>query len=250
MIENLPAHIIWAFASVTIATVVFYLSAVWKTGHRTFLWLTAGVLVFLSAVHAALALNGFYLVRTVPSRFFLGLLPTIIVLLALYFAFARRGLPVKSLQMLTLLSVIRVPVEIVLLSLFREGQIPQLMTFEGRNLDILSGLTAPLAAWLAFRGGKLSRPLLIGWNLLALGLLLNILINAILSLETPFQQFAFDQPNRGVLYFPFIWLPAIIVPVVFVSHIISLRTLLFYRKSKTIKAPNAEFVVIAAENGG
>lgn len=225
MIENLPAYIIWSFASVTILTVVFYLSAVRKTGHKTFLWLTAGVLVFLSAIHAALAFNGFYLVRTVPSRFFLGLFPTIIILLALYFAFAPRALPVKSLQMLTLLSVIRVPVEIILLSLFREGQVPQLMTFEGRNLDILSGLTAPFAAWLVFRDGKINRTLLLGWNLLALGLLLNILINAILSLETPFQQFAFDQPNRGVLYFPFIWLPAIIVPVVFVSHVVSLHQL-------------------------
>lgn len=108
------------------------------------------------------------------------------------------------------------------------------MTFEGRNLDILSGLTAPVIAWLAFRGSKINRPLLVAWNLLALGLLLNILINAILALETPFQQFAFDQPNRGVLYFPFIWLPAIIVPIVFVSHAVSLRELLKRSQSKVV----------------
>jgi hypothetical protein len=104
------------------------------------------------------------------------------------------------------------------------------MTFEGRNFDILSGLTAPLVAWLALRGDKVNRLLLIVWNLLAFGLLLNIMANAILSLETPFQQFAFEQLNRGVLYFPFIWLPAIIVPIVFVSHVISLWQLL---KQKT-----------------
>jgi hypothetical protein len=96
------------------------------------------------------------------------------------------------------------------------------MTFEGGNFDILSGLSALLVAWFAFRGSKINRPLLIVWNLFAFGLLLNIMTNAILSLESPLQQFAFDQPNRGVLYFPFIWLPAIIVPVVFVSHVISL----------------------------
>jgi hypothetical protein len=123
-----------------------------------------------------------------------------------------------------------VPVEIVLLWLYQHGQVPQLMTFEGRNFDILSGLTAPLVAWLTFRGGRMNRSLLILWNLLAFGLLLNIMTNAILSLETPFQQFAFEQPNRGVLYFPFIWLPAIIVPIVFVSHVISLWQLL---KQKT-----------------
>jgi len=103
--------------------------------------------------------------------------------------------------------------------------------FRGQEFDILSGLTAPIMAWLAFRGGKTNRPLLIVWHLLAFGLLLNIVINAILSLGTPFQQFAFDQPNRGVLYFPFIWLRAIIVPIVFVSHVVSLWQLLKLRQA-------------------
>ena len=227
MIENFPAYINWFFALITVLTVIFYLYAVWETRRqKVFLFVNAGVLVFLLGLYAALAFNGFYLVKTIPPRFFLGLFPTTVILLILFFAFARKEIPVKSLQILTLLSVIRVPVEIILLGLYREGQVPQLMTFEGRNFDILSGLTAPLIAWLAFRGGKMNRQLLIVWNLLAFGLLLNILINAILALETPFQQFAFDQPNRGVLYFPFFWLPAIIVPIVFVSHVISLWQLL------------------------
>jgi hypothetical protein len=227
MIENLPSYINWFFALITVLTVVFYLYAVWEAGRqKVFLFTTAGVLVLLLGLHAALAFNGFYLVKTVPPRFGLGPFPTTVILLILFFVSARKGVSDKSLQILTLLSVIRVPVEIILLWLYQQGQVPQLMTFEGRNYDILSGLTAPIIAWLAFRGGVMNRPLLIAWNLLALGLLLNILINAILSLETTFQQFAFDQPNRGVLYFPFIWLPAIIVPIVFVSHIISLRQLL------------------------
>jgi len=33
------------------------------------------------------------------------------------------------------------------------------------------------------------------WNFVCLGLLLNIVINALLSLPSAFQQFAFDQPN-------------------------------------------------------
>ena len=242
MIENIPAYITWFFALVTVSTVIFYLYAVWETGRqKIFLLTTAGVLIFLLGLHAALAYNGFYLVKTMPPRFALSLFPTTVILLILFYVFAREGVSVKSLQILTLLSVIRVPVEIILLWVYKEGQVPQLMTFEGRNYDILSGLTAPLVAWLAFRGGKTNRTLLIAWNLLAFGLLLNILTNAILSLETAFQQFAFDQPNRAVLYFPFIWLPAVIVPIVFVSHIVSLRQLLkrssvkndFHAKSKT-----------------
>jgi hypothetical protein len=220
MIESLPPYVTWVFALTTVSTVIIYLYAVRTASRQSFL--TAAVLAILLGVHAALALNGFYFANTNPPRFPLAPFPTITILLILYFACSREGRSVKSLQILTLLSVVRVPVELVLLWLYRHGEVPRLMTFEGRNFDILSGLTAPLVAWFAFRGGKVNRPLLVVWNLLAFGLLLNIVTNAILSLETPFQQFAFDQPNRGVLYFPFIWLPAIIVPVVFVAHVISL----------------------------
>jgi hypothetical protein len=141
----------------------------------------------------------------------------------LLFILARKSLIEQlPLQTLTYLHVVRIPVELVLLWLYQGGQVPQLMTFEGRNFDILAGITAPVMAWLAFRGGKINRPLLIVWNTLALGLLLNIVVNAVLSFPFPLQQFAFDQPNRGVLYFPFIWLPSTIVPIVLFCHLASL----------------------------
>lgn len=234
MIENLPIYVTWIFALTTILTIIFYLYAVWEAARqKTFLFSIASVLAVLLGLQTALAFNGFYLENTIPPRFPLAPFPTIIILLILFFAFARKGISVKSLRILTLLSIVRVLVELVLLWLYQYGQVPQLMTFEGRNFDILSGLTAPLVAWFAFRSDKINRPLLIVWNLLAFGLLLNIMINAILSLETPFQQFAFDQPNRGVLYFPFIWLPSIIVPVVFVSHVVSLWQLLKHKTGIT-----------------
>ena len=228
MIGNLPTFITWVFILTTTATVGFYLYAVWENGRRTIALLTtAAILTALLAVHAALACNGFYFVKTMPPRFALAPFPSIVILLIVFRAFTTRiGVSNKSLRILTLLSVIRVPVELVLLWLFQAGQVPELMTFEGRNFDIVSGLSAPVVAWLAFRGGTVNRPLLIAWNFVALGLLLNIITIAVLSLETAFQKLAFDQPNRAVLYFPFIWLPAIVVPVVFVSHVVSLRQLL------------------------
>ena len=96
------------------------------------------------------------------------------------------------------------------------------MTFEGRNFDILSGITAPIVAWLAFRNQKTNRILLIIWNIFALILLFNIVITAFLSVPSPIQQLAFEQPNRAVLYFPFVWLPAAVVPIVLFSHLASL----------------------------
>jgi small-conductance mechanosensitive channel len=214
----------WAFALTTFFCIAFFLYIAWHARPtKNFLNALAMTLLLLLSVHAFLAASGFYLVTNgLPPRFIFAPVPTTLILILLFAFNKKRFAGSLSLRLLTLLHVVRIPVEFVLFLLYKEGMIPQLMTFEGRNFDILSGLTAPVIVWLAFRNGKTNRVLLIVWNFIALGLLINIVTNAILSLPTSFQQFAFDQPNRAVLYFPFIWLPAIIVPIVFVSHVLSL----------------------------
>lgn len=234
MIENLPNYVSITFILTTFLTVGFFLFAVKQTVFDT---LAAKTLVFLIAFQlifqAILSLGGFYLVTdAVPPRLMLtGVFPAFLVII-LYFIFARKTLIEKlPLKILTLLHILRVPVEIVLFWLFQEKLVPELMTFEGRNFDILSGLTAPIIYWFGFRNGKINRPLLIVWNIFALGLLVNIVTHAILSFPFPFQQLAFDQPNRGILYFPFIWLPTVVVPLVLFSHLIGLWQLF---KSKSL----------------
>ncbi|MDQ4122642.1 MAG: hypothetical protein M3209_14485 [Acidobacteriota bacterium] len=229
MIENIPIYITLVFAFTTLVTVGFFMLAARQTPATFKLFVPGLSLTFLVllVIHAVLSLNGFYLTtNAIPPRFIFAPLPATLILLAIVFLFARNSLSISALQTLTLLHIIRVPVELCLHLLYQNDQIPQLMTYEGRNFDIISGLTAPFIAGWAFRSGKINKPLLIIWNLLALSLLINIVTHAILSLETPFQKLAFEQPNRAVLYFPFIWLPAIVVPIVFVSHIWSLWQLL------------------------
>lgn len=67
---------------------------------------------------------------------------------------------------------------------------------------------------------------LLAWNFVCLGILLFIVINAVLSVPTVFQQFAFDQPCVAVLYFPFVWLPGMLVLLVYFSHQVIIRRLL------------------------
>lgn len=224
MIENLPGYVSIVFILTTFLTVGFLFHAVKQTVFDT---LPAKILIFLLAFWifftALLALNGFYLVNTFPSRVFVaGVLPALL-LIAAYFIFFRRSfiekLPLKT---LTILSIIRIPVEICLLWLFQNGLVPQEMTFEGRNFDILSGLSAPVVYFLAFRDGRVNRGLLTVWNLLALGLLFNVVIRAILAFPSINPQLPVELQNRGVAYFPFIWLPAIVVPIVFFTHLASL----------------------------
>jgi len=229
MIEGLPGYISATFIFTTFLVVGFFLYAIRQTVFHT---LPAKIITFLLAFwlifQTILAFSGFYLkTDTMPPRLMIaGVFPAFLLII-LYFIFARESFIEKlPLRILTLLHVIRIPVEIVLWWLFQQKMIPQLMTFEGRNFDIIAGLTAPFIAWLAFKNGKINRFLLAVWNLFALGLLLNIVSNAVLSIPSSFQQFAFDQPNRAVLYFPFIWLPTIVVPIVLFTHLASFWNLL------------------------
>ena len=190
-------------------------------------------------IHAVLSLSGFYFDFTsVPPRFALLVVPALI-LIAVVFATAsgRAFIDRIDIKTLTLLHAIRIPVEIVLLQLFISGMIPRSMTFEGTNFDIISGITAPVIYYLVFISKKAGPAFLFAWNILCLLLLLNVVITAVLSVPTPFQKFAFDQPNVGVVYFPFMWLPCAIVPIVLFSHVVGLRHALKYmRKSKPVLA--------------
>lgn len=120
----------------------------------------------------------------------------------------------------------RIPVEILLWLLLLAGVAPIQMTFEGRNLDILVGITAPLAAYMAFGNGKMNKKFAIGWNIFGLALLLNILIIAVLSMPTPLRVFMNEPANTEVGKFPVVFLPAILVPIAYYFHFFSLKQLL------------------------
>lgn len=77
---------------------------------------------------------------------------------------------------------------------------------------------------------------MIAWNFLGLALLIVIVVLAVLSAKTPLQQFAFDRPNIAVAYFPFNWLPSVVVPIVLLSHLAALRQLLITKRNYTNKS--------------
>lgn len=190
---------------------------------RTLLVLLAWLLL-----QAAVGLSGFYTVAdTLPPRLALLLGPPLLAIGGLFATAAgRRYLGGLRLEFLTLLHVVRIPVELVLFGLFLHKAVPQLMTFEGRNGDILAGLTAPVVYYFAFQKKRLGRRGLLLWNILGLVSLLNIVANALLAAPTPLQRFAFEQPNVAILYFPFVWLPGCVVPLVLLAHLAAIRQLL------------------------
>jgi hypothetical protein len=184
-------------------------------------------------VQGVVALTGFYTVTdTLPPRFALLLFPPILFIIALFSTKKGRAyIDGLDARYLTLLHIVRIPIEIGLYFLFVYKTVPQIMTFEGNNLDILSGIAALFIFYFGYINKKLGRIVLLLWNVAGLLLLLNIVITAVLSAPFVFQQFGFDQPDIALLYFPIIWLPCYIVPLVLFSHLAAIRQLLDRQKT-------------------
>ncbi len=226
--NSVPIYVSIVFILTVITTFGFIYFAVKATHTSNKLTVIVSLtLITWLAFTAILSLNEFFLVVDVMPPRFMMLLGIPLIGIIILFSKEKSRTFIKQIPITTLnyLHIIRVPVEMVLWWLFLAGTIPQLMTFEGGNLDILSGITAPFVA-IFFVGMKNKRRIVaIIWNLITLGLLFNIIIHAVLSLPLPFQQLAFDTPNIALLYFPYIWLPAFVVPTVMFAHFASLMKL-------------------------
>ena len=128
-----------------------------------------------------------------------------------------------------LLQSFRFFVELLLWALYLENQAPIQMTFEGRNWDVLTGISAPVIAFLIARR-KISKTGLIIWNIACLALLINIVTIAILSMPTPLRTFLNEPSNTIVTQFGVSLLPGLLVPLAYGLHFLSLRQL--YYKSR------------------
>ncbi|MGL1889155.1 MAG: hypothetical protein OCD76_21760 [Reichenbachiella sp.] len=226
---DLPSYINYVFIFTVIATFGFLYSGfkiAEKNNSNTALIVSGCLLIWLGIV-AVLALNDFFVdYESMPPKFLLAILPPNLLTIVLLFTEKGRAFMASiPLATMTYLHMIRVPIEIVLWWLALNKVLPLLLTFEGANYDILSGITAPFIAIFMTSFKRKNTVIPIIWNFLALGLLINIVVYAVLSTPLPFQQFAFYQPNIAVFYFPIIWLPSFVVPAVFFAHVTSLYQL-------------------------
>lgn len=190
------------------------------------------LLALMIAVQSILAAKGFFAetIKNVPPP--AGMAIALIMAVTLYLALAYP--PFKSITAtdtinLAYLQTFRFPLEMIFIWLLSYQAIPLEMTFEGRNPDILIGLTAPAVAFAVKRKWLPLRALVV-WNFIGLGFLLNIMTVAILCLPTNFRVFHESVPNEFVLYFPYNLIPVVLVMLALFLHVLSLKTLL--RKAK------------------
>ncbi len=183
--------------------------------------------VFLAGI-AWLAITGFIAktgllsdFSSMPPKIGLLLAPTFAATVALAFSKFGERLSLLPLTFLIGFQAFRILVELLIHRAVQEGVAPPQMTWDGINLDILSGITALLLIPFAKRIPNWG---ILVWNTLALCLLLWIVGVALLSFPTAFQRL--EPDNIWVAHFPFVWLPTVAVTSALIGHLAVYRKLL------------------------
>lgn len=190
---------------------------------------TIVVITLWAGLVGLLAWKGFFsdFSKMPPRPVLTVLLPLPVVIAA---AFSQKGSQlIKTVPPYWLVGMqsFRILVEILLWRAFLQNILPVQMTFEGYNFDGLSGVLA-IAFALTLRK-KWSSFFVLLYNMIGIGLLINILVIAALSMPTPFRYFMNEPPNTLIGEFPFIYLPAVLVVIAYSLHIFSLRQWWLFR---------------------
>jgi hypothetical protein len=210
-----------AFMLVVIATCVLRFLA-----RRTALATLGGLALWIACVGTLSYLGVVRNPKMRPPGAVLIVLP---VFLFVFFALVRTSAAVKvalafPAWLILGLQSFRVGVELPLLQIWRDGLVPRLMTYEGGNVDIFVGLSAPLIAWVAIRG-RTGQRLAIGWNVLGLVALANIMVRAALTAPGAMNLIHSEVPNLAIGIFPFTFIAGFFAPLAVVLHVLSIRAL-------------------------
>ena len=222
----MTASLFLAFLAVTAATVLA-LTARYLT-RRTALIALAGLPLWLAYV-GLLAYSG--VIRNAalrPPGIVFVVLPVILFVL-IFFVRSSAGARVAlafPLWIILGMQSFRIGVELLLHRLWLDGLVPRMLTYNGANLDILAGLSAPLAAW-AFTKGRIGERFALAWNVFGLLTLANIITRSVLTAPGPLHLIDTEVPNLAMGIFPFTYIAGFFAPLAMVLHVMAIRALRF-----------------------
>ena len=125
------------------------------------------------------------------------------------------------------LQAFRLPLELVMHRAAGLGIMPEALSYSGYNYDIVTGASA-LAIWIAMRADlRVPRAVLWLWNGWGLWCLAVITVVAVGS--SPMVRAFGSEPrhlNTWVLFFPYVWLPTVLVVIALAGHVVVTRALL------------------------
>lgn len=133
-----------------------------------------------------------------------------------------------KLSSLVLFQSFRFLAEIYIYLMILEGLMPEIMTFTGRNFDILVPLLA-VPLFFILRSAKFSQriktKLVYIFNYGGILILTNTIVTAILTMPTPAQVFKVEPPLVVPALFSAYLLPAFMVSLAYALHVLCLRKL-------------------------
>jgi len=240
-----------SFISLTLVVATLWVSGVYwsalragiaRDAARTQAVTATGAAALWLAVTGALAASGVLRFASPPTM--LPVFPAVIATAIVIALSPVGGRLAMSLPLAALIGFqsFRIAVELLLHRAYTEGLMPVQMSYSGRNLDIVTGITAvAVALWLG-RGRRSSR-VVFAWNTVGVLLLLNILIVALLSAPTPMRVFMNEPANIWVTRAPWVWLPTVLVLAAVMGHALVYRRLWLER---TVSARRASSGAAAA----
>ena len=124
------------------------------------------------------------------------------------------------------LQTFRFPLEILMHRAGTLGIMPPQLSFGGYQFDIVTGLAACVLYGSMRNGIAVPRWVLWAWNVWGWWCLLVITVIAVTT--SPMVRLGGDEPgnvNTWVLYFPYVWLPVVLVTVAVAGHVMVTRAL-------------------------
>ncbi len=224
--EVVPRYVMSFFVALFIYLAFVSIKSLWKArGHSDFFkWLTIGLVAWIGLI-SGLASSGFYMnFDSIPPRLAFLVIPAFIFLL--FLATSKRIVPLiegLSLKGLTYIQTFRILMEWILWLLIEYKALAPIMTFTGKNYDILVGLSAPVVGYLYFQKAAISPQILKYWNYAGILILSVTVACGMLSAPTPLRMLYEDVSTAIIGTFPYALLPGFVVPFAMACHILAIR---------------------------
>jgi hypothetical protein len=153
-----------------------------------------------------------------------------VIVMAFVFGFSpfgRSGALNLSFAILIGFQAFRFPLELVMHHAGTVGIMPVELSFSGYNFDIFTGIGALVIFFILQSGRTIPRFVMWLWNIW--GSLCLVMIAFIAITASPMIKLFGDDPahlNTWVLYFPYVWLPVVLVTIAISGHVVLWRKLM------------------------
>jgi hypothetical protein len=171
---------------------------------------------------SSLSNNGFLNDFTLPPKLPLFVVIPILLVVVWY---SKRPYVLKTIKPVPVerfiyIQAFRILVELLIWGAFLQGIFPEIVTFNGMNFDIWVGVSALVVGYLAQKN-KISKTLLIAWNVLGM-LVLAFTIFQFINYYF-LSDYAADVQSERFTKLPYLFLPAVFVPIAVFYHLLSIR---------------------------